>query len=500
MKGFELFISILVFALGIALSELTHVGVWVPVSLTCFILGVVTAFLVFHKKFLLFLLIVSLSLFAGIGREKAYSYFHNHEGPLGSFVNKKVTLVGVLSEEQERRDYNTRLTVKVGELEGLHLERAVKILVTTTSPKDFRYGDVVKIRGVLSKPENFYTDTGREFDYIGYLDSHDVKFLVKNATVEKNGSEPPSRVIAVLFAIKRAFVRALGRMLPEPQSSLAAGILIDGKQSINGELQEKFRRTGLVHIVVLSGYNVSIVAEAIGKMCVVLPRILGFSFAGIGILAFAVITGASATVVRASIMALIVLASRFFIRKYDPARGLFVASLLMLVHNPTILLHSPSFQLSFLATFVVVKIVPRVGEWFSWVRFLPERFGLRDLVVSNITVQLFLLPILTWMTGFVSAVSLPVNMLVLPLIPFTMLMSFLTGLTGLVSSLFAMPFAFVSHSLLSYELAIVEFFSKMSLAEISLNIFSGWFVAIFYSFTILWFAVVKASVRMNVQN
>jgi competence protein ComEC len=279
-------------------------------------------------------------------------------------------------------------------------------------------------------------------------------------------------------------------MLPEPQSSLAAGILIDGKQSINGELQEKFRKTGLVHIVVLSGYNVSIVAEAITKVFMFLPRFAGMFSAIAGIIAFALITGASATVIRASIMAIIVILSRMSLRNYDPARGLFIASFLMLVHNPSILLNSPSFQLSFLATFAVIRVVPVFERWGS---LIPKRFGLRDLVISNIVVQAFLFPVLSWMTGFVSVVSLPVNLLVLPFIPLTMLMNFITAMIGLVPlSIFnflALPFAFISQTLLSYELAVVNFFSALSFAEVSFRGFSIAIVIGFYIVTIFWLLI-----------
>lgn len=421
-----------------------------------------------------------------VGYELGPWKFSHKESELEQFVSQKVTIEGVLVEEQEKRDYNTRVKVQIREINKKQISEKNKVLVTTTSPKDFYYGDLVTIRGQFMKPENFYTDTGREFDYVGYLESNNIKYLLKNASVQVHGNEPPSSILARLFWLKKQFVDSLKKMLPEPKSSLAAGILIDGKQSINGELQEKFRKTGLVHIVVLSGYNVSIVAEAIGKAFSFLPRFLGISFSMIGIILFALITGASATVVRSSIMAILVLLSRLSIRKYDPARGLFIASLLMLIQNPSILIHSPSFQLSFLATFTVVKVVPWV-ERFSFIRCIPERFGLREIVISNVTVQLYLLPVLTWMTGFVSLVSLPVNILVLPIMPLTMLSCFVTGLFGFFPKIIALPLAFVSNVLLSYELGIVNFFSQFSLSQISFNLFSTWMVVGFYIITILVF-------------
>ncbi len=508
LSGNLLYIIVLGFPAGIVASSFLHdSNIFLWVSLV--VLVVLGIFCLFRKNFLVILLLAfTLSLSVGFVRNNLTLFLNSRPTELDQFVKEKITLVGVLVEDQERRDFNTRLTVLVQEINnekvsegfGLFASGQEKILVTTGNPKVFRYGDVVRLRGELIRPENFYTDTGREFDYVGYLKANDIRFLMRNASVETVRYDPPSKIIASLFFAKRKFVESIGKMLPEPQSSLASGILIDGKQSINGELQEKFRKTGLVHIVVLSGYNVSIVAEAIGKSLSFLPRSLGLGSSVVGIVAFAMITGASATVVRASIMAILVLLSRFSLRNYDPARGLFIASFLMLIHNPTILLHSPSFQLSFLATFAVVKVIPTFENWAESVgqngpkkwnggllRFIPEKFGLRELVVSNIIVQLFLFPILTWMTGFFSAVSLPVNLLVLPLIPLTMLVAFLTALAGFFGRYVGLPFAFVAETLLSYELSVVNFFSKFSLAEISFSGFSGTAVAGFYIFMIVWF-------------
>lgn len=476
------------FAGGVVANELTGGSVSFFLALLAVSSTAAVFCAIFRKKaWPIFIFVILCSVSGGFLRNHATVILNDKKTVLDGFVGKKISFVGVLSDEQERREFNTRLFVRVNEVNGEEIHSKTKVLVTTGNPKNFRYGDVAQVEGELILPENFYTDTGREFDYIGYLRAGNTRFLVKNASVKVIGHAPPSRILDVLFSAKRAFVGSLAKMLPEPQSSLAAGILIDGKQSINGELQEKFRKTGLVHIVVLSGYNVSIVAEAIGRAFMFLPRFAGLFSAGLGIVAFAAITGASATVVRASIMALLVLFSRMSLKNYDPVRGLFLASFLMLIHNPAILLHSPSFQLSFLATFAVVKITPIFEKK---ARFIPERFGLRAFAVSNVVVQIFLFPILSWMTGFFSAVSLPANLLVLPLVPLTMLAGFATALLGFLFRFLALPFAFLSHILLSYELAIVDFFAGFSLSEIPFGIFSGWFVAVIYVLAIFSFLII----------
>ncbi len=323
---------VLGFAGGVVVNEifLTTRGKATAFLVITVLLICIPLFSLLKRRAIILSAVIFCALLGGVTRGTVTDYFNNRPTDLDSFVGKKVALTGVLVEEQEKRDFNTRLTVRVDEVvenngknnfgrqrtgtyndsENIRKISPQKILITTGNPKEFHYGDLVRVKGELTQPENFYTETGREFDYVGYLQTAGTKFLIKNASVSVTGHDPPSHAIEWLFVAKRAFVDSIKRMLPEPQSSLAAGILIDGKASINGELQEKFQKTGLVHIVVLSGSNVSIVAEAMTHLFAFLPRVFGIFAAAAGILAFTMITGATSTVVRASIMAILVLLSR----------------------------------------------------------------------------------------------------------------------------------------------------------------------------------------------
>lgn len=152
-----------------------------------------------------------LLVFAFVGGILVYEYFYKKPTitDLDAFVETKITLTGVLVEEQEKREFNTRLTIQIQEIGDQKITEPVKVLVTTSSPKEYVYGDVVSVKGKFVKPENFYTDTGREFDYVGYLEANEIRFLIKNASVQKIGYDPPSKVISGLFVIKRAFVNSL---------------------------------------------------------------------------------------------------------------------------------------------------------------------------------------------------------------------------------------------------------------------------------------------------
>jgi competence protein ComEC len=199
---------------------------------------------------------------------------------------------------------------------------------------------------------------------------------------------------------------------------------------------------------------------------------------GLSIIAFAIMTGGSATVVRASIMALLVLFAQLIRRDYSVTRALLLAGLLMVFVNPKILVFDLSFQLSFLATVGLIYVSPIIERYLL---FIPDKFGIRTVVTATLATQIFVLPFLLYAMGNFSSVALIVNLLVLPFIPLTMLLGFLTGLVGLISSNLAIPLAFLAHYLLYYELHIAKFFGELPFASYIVPQFSALIMIVIYS-------------------
>jgi len=210
----------------------------------------------------------------------------------------------------------------------------------------------------------------------------------------------------------------------------------------------------------------------------------------LSIVFFALMTGAGATIVRASIMAILVLLARATGRVSDMTRLLFIAGFIMLLVNPKILVYDSSFQLSFLATFGLLYVSPLVAPYVSRV---TDKWGLREVLIATLATQIFVLPAILYKMGEVSLVAVPVNMLVLLAIPLTMLLGFLAGLVGLVSTTLAWPFAFGAFFLLSYELFVVHIFSSIPFATLHISAFPFWAVTLWYLVyvVILWRAKTK---------
>ncbi len=388
--------------------------------------------------------------------------FVDDVSPVDFLVGNKNEFSGKIVREPDKRENNTHYVVFV---------EKENFLVRITLPRhsELKFNQEIVFSGKLEKPEKFKNENDIEFDYPKFLAKDGVGYLMFYPQIISKEEKLQKSFYGFLFDIKNIFTLSLQRELGSPQSGLAAGILIGSKQLLGKELLEDFRIAGLIHLVVLSGYNVTIIADAIKNIFSGLSLFYSKLLSIIFIICFAILTGASSTTVRASVMAVIGVLAFGTSRKYEVNRALWVAAFCMVVHNPKILAGDPGFQLSFVATLGLIHISPLISKKL---KFITEKFQLREIISTTIATQIAVFPLIIKMTGEISVVAIFANILVLPVMPFAMLISALAGILsflGPISKIFSYP-AFV---VLSYIIFVAEKFSELSFAvfKISFNSF-----------------------------
>jgi competence protein ComEC len=397
---------------------------------------------------------------------------------------KKKTHINVLIEVEQ---YGLASSTDMDNTVQVQYKKNVLVLASIPQFSSVNYGDKIKVVGKIKKPEVIISEDGSEFNYPAYLAKSNIFYVMdaKSSEIISTGGGNPIKSDLLLF--KKQLLQNINNVLPTPHSFLAGGLIIAGKGSLDDELQEEFKRAGLVHIVVLSGFNITIVGQFIISIFSFLPLMLKSIFGSLGIIAFSVMAGSSATVVRSVVMSIIGLYARVSEKSYDALRGLLVAGVGMVVHNPRILLYDPSFQLSFMATLGLILLGSTVQKFFMWV---PETLGMREIVTSTFATQIFVTPLILHLSGMISLVSLFVNILVLPVIPLTMLFACLCGVVSFIHPSFSIPFSFVSYILLTYELSLVHIFSSLSFAAISLpKISTGATLAVYSIYGVIFICI-----------
>lgn len=395
-------------------------------------------------------------------------------------IGKIVTLEGIVHDDPDVRLKNQHLNVKINNSKN---KQASNILVIVGREVEVSYGDKVKVKGVLEEPENFTTNSGKEFNYKRYLANQDIYFIIKNADIEIISLDNGSKIKSSLYRFRRSFMRNINQVIPMPESDLANGLLLGARGGFDDDTKNEFIETGTIHIVALSGYNVSIVALGVMKiLSLILSQVLSIIFGIIVIFLFVIMTGASSTAIRAGIMAIIMLIGRMTGRKYLAGRALVIAALFMIAYDPRVL-YDMSFQLSFIATGGVLYITPKVINWF---RFLPMRFGIREIMASTVAATIAVMPILLHLTGILSIVSIPANILILLFIPAAMLLVFITGILGFIIPFLSIISGYVSHLILSYILTVIHFFGTLSFASITIQSFPLILTISIYIYLLWW--------------
>ncbi len=397
---------------------------------------------------------------------------------LAPYVGKGVEVEGRIVDDTDRRDASLRVTVRAEKINGVELPvgEQGKLIASLPRDEEINFNEQVVLKGELKVPDSFETDTGHIFDYPKYLEVRGISALMSFATVENKASGGFS-IVGSLFSIKHKFESALEKVFVEPQGALAEGILLGEKRGMPDDISHAFVVSGLVHVVVLSGYNISIVAEWVMRALAFLPKTLGLGLGGIVIVLFALMTGGSATAVRACIMALIAILGRYLERPSDAMRSLLGAVVVMVLWNPLSTLYDPSFILSVLATFGLITISPTVEEKLKW---MPEKFGLRSIAASTISVQIFVLPALLYFTGVLSFVSLPANILALPVVSLAMLLSFISGMLALISPLLAFVPGVAADLLLRWMIFVAQTAIAIPFSSTTIAAFPAWVAAMCY--------------------
>ncbi|KKT25168.1 MAG: ComEC/Rec2-related protein [Candidatus Magasanikbacteria bacterium GW2011_GWA2_43_9] len=203
---------------------------------------------------------------------------------------------------------------------------------------------------------------------------------------------------------------------------------------------------------------------------------------------FLIFAGLSASVVRAGIMGILVLIAKQMGRSSRIGNVLVFTAVIMTLQNPFVLIYDAGFQLSFLSTVGLVYLAPKIESWFSRV---PKVLGLQESVVATLSATFITLPLILFQFGRLSLVSLPVNMLILWIIPFIMMLGFFAVVVSLVFLPLAHILSWIAWGGMMYIVSIVRWFADLSFAAVDMRV-PVWGMSIMYVF-LAWFILRKKS-------
>ena len=280
----------------------------------------------------------------------------------------------------------------------------------------------------------------------------------------------PDFFLRFFLALKQRINFGLSKIIPEPQLSLMKSLFFGGKANLPFELKKQIRKVGLSHLVAVSGLNLTIVTQIVSSFFNVflLAGFLNFLFSVFFILGFVVMADFSASVVRAAIMAILLLIARLNHRLYNSSFALIFAVLFMVFLNPKIIIEDFGFQLSVLATLGIVYFYPVLEKWPFWQKdiFKSQLAFLKETMLLSFSALLFVAPWIIYQTQVFSLVTPLTNILIVPLVPIIMILGFLVALLSFIFFPLAFLLGFCLNFLLSYMMAVIKIFSSWRMSEI----------------------------------
>jgi ComEC/Rec2-related protein len=258
--------------------------------------------------------------------------------------------------------------------------------------------------------------------------------------------------------LRRKFAASLQSVLPEPVAPFVLGLLIGQRSTLPEDVSEQLKHVGLTHIIAVSGYNLTIIVMACRRTLASRSK-FQTTAACFGLLAlFLLMTGFCPPIVRASIISFLGLWAWYYGRDIKPLVLLLVGGVITILANPLYLWGNVSWYLSFLSFFGVLIIAPLIKRRIFGNR---EPRAIAGVVLETTAASIMVIPYALYIFGQMSLVSLPANVLVVPLIPLAMLLGLIAGMAGMLVPLIAGWFAWPANLLLTYVLDIVAIFDRI---------------------------------------
>lgn len=416
---------------------------------------------------------------------------HEKENPLTAFVDSEISMQGLIlgapQVEDDRVIYIIQTTAVKIKDDVFPIQAKVKVSVypdaygseAIVNTQSYT-GDIIQVSGVIKEPTGSRNPKG--FDYKSYLARRNIYSTIsvkeRNVTLVKKANTITLDRLLASFRNKASEV--LEKVVGGREGNFFKAILLGERWMIEPDIEDNFTKTGLAHILAISGLHIGYLIMLLNLMQSLFKIRMGpaFLLQAIILILYCLMTGASPSVTRAVIMALIHLGAKALGRKTDIINSAGTAAFLILLVSPMDFLEV-SFQLSFLA---VCSIGLFQESMQNYMRFIPKKIS--SLISVGLSAQLGTLPLTMYYFNLVSPVSILANLLVIPILGIVTAGGFLIFFIGMILPSIASIIAFPIRLLCSLIFLVTDFAADLPYAYF--RVVSPSILTIAFAFLILW--------------
>ena len=346
------------------------------------------------------------------------------------------------------------------------------------------YGDKIEFYLNYSKPLAARNYMG--FDYSSYLKTKKIFGTadLKNEDVKIISNNNSNIILNKIYKLRHFMKTKIEEVLPKETAGLCLGMLIGETSEIGEDLQGNFRDSNLSHILAVSGANVSYIIVSItyvfNKLC--FRKKFSKIISIILLILFMLLTGCTASVNRACIMAILMLIADLLHRKSDVYNNLAISALILLIINPYTILDI-GFKLSYMGTIGIVFLHDKISNFIKVNNKIGKYF--LEMILVTTCANLAIIPIMMYHFNTISLTFYFSNVLAGPILGIVVIMGFIMFFVSLISNFLAIPIAFILNIMLNFIIKIAEITANMPLSKIIVITPSIFFI-------ICWYVIITA--------
>jgi competence protein ComEC len=433
-----------------------------------------------HKKLLITGALMILALLGGIIRYQGSIPIVNANSV--QYYNDKtaIELKATVSQAPDIRDKSTHLY-----LSGIEMKTADgwqkmngEVLIFVPRFPVYNYGDELLIKGKLETPQAI-----DNFDYKGYLANQRIYSTMLSPQTFLIGTGKGFRPLSWVYSLRNRLSEAMAATIPEPQASVAQGMILGIRSNVTPELQNNFISSGTMYILVISGSQFNIVAGILLATGIWLfgKRRFFYIWPALGaIWIYALLTGMGPPAIRAAVMVSIFLFADLLGRQKSAMTAIGFAAAVMAAITPKIL-GDASFQLTFLSVAGIALITPRLQNWGK--NIIAAKLGEEGFFVKTVNwmadslwvtlgVTIAIWPLLVYYFGIFSVVSPLASLLVLPALPYLLGSGTLAAVLGIFLLPIGQIVGWLAWLTAGYMLVIINGFAHLNFAAINVGTIS----------------------------
>ena len=331
-----------------------------------------------------------------------------------------ISATAVVIKGPSEGEYNYKYTVKART--GKYKNKKFIVYINKKNKKLLEYGDLIEIKGEYSAPEVARSYKG--FDYSQYLKALNIYGTIKveeSKIINKNQLSP---ILISINNIKEKMIDNANRNMPKRTANLLLGILIGERDNIQEDIIESFRTANLSHILAVSGAHTSYIILGITYLISKskTPKRIGYIITIINLLIFIIITGASYSVVRACIMAIVVIGAKICYRKENFFTSICISLIIILIQNP-FAINDIGLKLSFMGTAGIVIFNKSITNFFIKLKIKQK---IAEALSVTFSAQLMIMPITILNFNTISLTFFISNILASPLLGIIIIFGFIS--------------------------------------------------------------------------